>query len=213
VPRVSDTGFSALQSTQNGRLHRECSVAIEGPIIVSWDPDSLGRHETREGTSAPVVEVPTATRPGSNSVRSVRILEGDPHTIPLGEADRILAIGRGMAPEDLPVLRELAGKIKASIGGTRPVIDAGSLPFERQIGQTGLTVAPSLLLAWGISGAHEFAVGIEDAETIICVNKDAQARMFMLSDLGLVGDCKAVLRRVMELLADREKHLSGEDAL
>jgi electron transfer flavoprotein alpha subunit len=213
VTRVSDTGVSAIQSTQNGLLHCECSVEREGPIIVSWDTDSLGRHRTREGASALVVEVPAATLPGLDWVASVRIIEGDPDSIPLGEADRILAIGRGMTHEDLPVLQELAGKIKASIGGTRPVIDSGSLPLERQIGQTGLTVAPSLLLAWGISGAQEFTVGIEDAETIICVNKDAQARMFMLSDLGLVGDGKDVLRRVMELLADRETHLLGEDTL
>jgi electron transfer flavoprotein alpha subunit len=211
VTRVSDTGFSALQSIQNGHLHRQCSVDREGPIIISWDPDSLGRHEARESRSALVVKVTAATPSGSDSVRSMRIVEGDPHSMPLGEADRILAIGRGMDPADLPVLRELAGKIKASLGGTRPVIDAGSLSFERQIGQTGTTVAPSLLLAWGISGAHEFTVGIQDAETIICVNKDDQASMFLLSDLGLVGDGKTILRHVMEVLAGSDQDGSSEE--
>jgi electron transfer flavoprotein alpha subunit len=212
VLEASDESLSALQSVQNGRLHRECSAGGGGPFIVSWQPESLGRYEAREGVSAHVVDVAAAAASRSEAVRSIRIVEGDPASMPLDQADRILAVGRGMDPEDLPALRELAGEIKASIGGTRPVIDAGSLPFERQIGQTGVTVAPSLLLAWGISGANEFTVGIEDAETIVCVNKDAQAPMFMLSDLGLVGDGKKILRRVIEVLASTEPDASSEEA-
>ena len=212
VTQASDNGLAVLQSIQNGRLHRECSVSGGGPIIISWDLNSLGRYEARAGAAASVVAMPAEMPSGSDTVRSLRIVEGDPHSMPLDESDRILAIGRGMNPEDLPVLRELAGEIRASMGGTRPVIDAGSLPFERQIGQTGITVAPSLLLAWGISGAHEFTVGIEDAETIICVNKDAQARMFMLSDLGLVGDGKTILGHVMEMLAAAQRDVTREDA-
>jgi electron transfer flavoprotein alpha subunit len=118
----------------------------------------------------------------------------------LEEADRIVAFGRGMHPEDLPLLQELADSLRASMGGTRPVIDAGLLPFERQIGQTGVSVSPKLLMAWGISGANEFTVGVEEAETILSINTDPQARMFMLSDLGLVGDGKTILRALLELL-------------
>ena len=212
VTRVSDKGASVLQSIQNGRLHRECSVSGERPYIFSWDVDSLGHSQPREEGAAAVIEVPVTMQSESDTVRSVRIVEGDPHSMPLEEADRVLAIGRGMNPEDLPLLKDFAGEIKASLGGTRPVIDAGSLPFARQIGQTGTRVAPSLLLAWGISGAQEFTVGIEHAESIICVNKDAHARMFMLSDLGLVGDGKSVLRHVMELLAGVEQDGSSEEA-
>jgi electron transfer flavoprotein alpha subunit len=197
---ISYEGLSALQSVQDGRLHRECSFAWRGPAIISWNPDSLGPCGVHEGRSASVEELALACLSQSDSVRSVRLVEGDVHSMPLEESDRILAFGRGMDPEDLPDLRELASELKASVGGTRPVIDAGLLPFERQIGQTGLCVSPKLLMAWGISGANEFTVGIEAAESIISVNTDPRARMFMFSNLGLVGDGKTILRLLLELL-------------
>lgn len=204
IIEASHAGLSALQSVHNGRLHRECSAAGEKPIIVSWNTDSLGRYEPREQISVPVEELAPAATPASDAVRSMGVVEGDPESMPLEEADRIVAFGRGMNAEDLPVLRELANLLRASLGGTRPVIDAGLLPFERQIGQTGVTVSPGLLIAWGISGANEFTVGMEDAHTIVSVNTDARARMFMFSDLGLVGDGGTILRRLMDLLAEEE---------
>jgi electron transfer flavoprotein alpha subunit len=173
--------------------------------IISWNPEALGRHEREEDSSAEVVELPRVSIPESAGVRSIRVVEGDPETMSLEEADRVLAFGRGMDCEDLPALQELAREMRAAIGGTRPVIDAGLLPFERQIGQTGATVAPRLLLAWGISGANEFTVGIEHAQVIVAVNKDAQARIFGSSDLGLVGDGKAVLRQVLNQLRAQDR--------
>jgi electron transfer flavoprotein alpha subunit len=198
--KVSNEGLSALESMQGGHLHRECSFPWQGLAIVSWNPDSLGPSAVYEGRSAPVEALPLSCLSRSDAVRSVRLVEGDVHSMPLEEADRILAFGRGMDPEDLPGLQELASELRASVGGTRPVVDAGLLPFERQIGQTGVSVSPKLLMAWGISGANEFTVGIEEADSIVSVNTDPQARMLMFSDLGLVGDGKAILRLLLELL-------------
>jgi electron transfer flavoprotein alpha subunit len=200
----TDRGIAAVQAIQGGRLSRECSVPDEGLAIVSWRPEALGRFERREDASAEVVDLSPVSVSDSIGVRSVRVIEGDPETMSLEEADRVLAFGRGMDPEDLSGLQELAREMKASMGGTRPVVDADLLPFERQIGQTGVTVSPRVLLAWGISGAHEFTVGMEGAQIIIAVNTDAQARIFSFSDLGLVGDGKTVLREVLNQLGARD---------
>jgi electron transfer flavoprotein alpha subunit len=192
-----EKGLSALQAIHGGRLHRECSVSGDKPIIISWNPESLGRYERQENVFVDVEDVSAVSISRSDGARSVRIIQGDPETMSIEEADRVLAFGRGMDHDDLPGLRELARQIRASMGGTRPVIDAGFLPFERQIGQTGTRVSPRLLLAWGISGAKELTDGIEDAQMIIAVNKDAQARIFSFSDLALVGDGKSILKEVL----------------
>lgn len=211
---IANNALSALQSIQDGRLHRECSIVFDGPAIISWNPDALGPAPTNEVGATPVEELDTVAISTSQALRSLRIIEGDPDSILLEEADSVVAFGRGMDPADLPGLRELAAELSASLGGTRPVIDAGLLPFERQIGLTGVSISPKLLMTWGVSGADEFTVGVEEADSIISVNTDPRARIFTFSDLGLVGDGKAVLRLLSERLKSdaAETGSSLEDA-
>ncbi len=85
------------------------------------------------------------------------------------------------------------------IAGTRPVIDWDDLPFERQIGQTGKTVTPRLIINCGISGANEYTAGIEKSKQVIAINIDARARIFRFADLGIVGD----LHQILPLLIKR----------
>ena len=92
------------------------------------------------------------------------------------------------------------------MGGTRPVIDWQTLPFERQIGQTGKTVSPRLMITCGISGANEFTAGMEEARRVIAVDLDPHARIFRFADLGVVGDVHEILPRLIERL----KALKGE---
>ena len=108
-------------------------------------------------------------------------------------------------------MRELADLLGAAVGATRPVIDAGLLPFERQIGQTGVSVSPRLLITGGVSGANEFTVGLAGTQIIIALNSDPQARIFQLADLGLVGDGHRILEAVIELLARQRPEPEGED--
>ena len=103
------------------------------------------------------------------------------------------------------LIHELAGTLGGSVGGTRPVIDWQTLPFERQIGQTGKTVSPRLIITCGISGANEFTAGMEDAQLVITVDKDRRARIFRFADLGVVGD----VREILPLLIERLKALRG----
>lgn len=88
------------------------------------------------------------------------------------------------------------------MSGTRPVIDWQTLPYERQIGQTGKTVAPRLLVACGLSGANEYTVGMEKSQLVIAINTDPKARIFHFVDLGVVGDVHEVLPRLIKKLRE-----------
>ena len=88
------------------------------------------------------------------------------------------------------------------MGGTRPVIDWQILPFERQIGQTGKSVSPRLLFAFGISGANEYTTGVEKSRFVVAVNKDPRARIFRFADLGVVGDVHEILPLLLKRLKE-----------
>ena len=104
------------------------------------------------------------------------------------------------SPEFVPVLQEAADVLGGIVSGSRPVIEAGWLSKERQVGQTGKTVRPNLYLACGISGAIQHVAGMESSEVVISINKDDNAAIFSVSDLGVVGDVKVILPKLIEAI-------------
>ena len=109
--------------------------------------------------------------------------------VDLTQADRIVAVGRGIKGEEhLPLAQALAKALDAEVAASRPICDAGWLPMDRQVGSSGQTVAPKLYLALGISGAIQHLVGMKGARTIVAINKDADAPIFEVADYGIVGD-------------------------
>ncbi|MFH0822122.1 MAG: electron transfer flavoprotein subunit alpha/FixB family protein [Pseudomonadota bacterium] len=198
--RFDTSRLEAVRSIHGGRLHQP--VYVENPVtaVISWHPDALGSFERIQAAGV-VIEDRTPPPMESVGIRHIRVVPGDPETVAIDDADRILAFGRGVDPADLPRLRELARLLGASMAGTRPVVDSGSIPFERQIGQTGAKVSPRLLLAWGISGANEFTVGIEESGTVVAINNDTQARIFTLSDVGIVGDAAEIMDELLKSLS------------
>ena len=102
--------------------------------------------------------------------------------------------------ENLTMINELAEKLNAAIGGTRAIVDAGWIPYSQQVGQTGKTVKPDVYIACGISGATQHQVGMKDSKFIIAINKDEEAPIFQISDLGIVGDTLTVIPKLIENL-------------
>jgi electron transfer flavoprotein alpha subunit len=133
-------------------------------------------------------------------IRFVELIKADPKTIGLEEADVIICGGRGVGKEPFEIIDRLADALNGSIGGTRPVIDWGILPYERQIGQTGIEVFPTFLMTLGISGANEFTVGIEGSKLVIAINNDRKARIFKFADLGVIGDLHKIIPLVIDQL-------------
>ena len=122
-------------------------------------------------------------------------------TANLRQAKIVVAAGAGVGnPEGLALVRELANALGAELGGTRAVVDAGWLPADRQIGQTGATVRPDLYIACGISGAIQHRVGMMDSRTVVAINTDPNASIFRVAHYRIVGDLRIVIPKLLKLL-------------
>ncbi|MBN2034970.1 MAG: electron transfer flavoprotein subunit alpha/FixB family protein [Deltaproteobacteria bacterium] len=137
----------------------------------------------------------------------VQLVRSKPEQVSRGELENapvVVVGGRGMGSgENFQMLFELARHLGGEVGATRPAVTEGWVGEERLLGQTGRSVKPRLLITFGTSGALQYTTGIQGAETIIAVNRDPNAPIFKISDLGLVGDGRSILRLLIETLRKR----------
>ncbi|MCK4177673.1 electron transfer flavoprotein subunit alpha/FixB family protein [Aciditerrimonas ferrireducens] len=151
------------------------------------------------------VETLTVPEVGAVSAASVQQRHVEERSGPkLDEADVVVSGGRGLgAAEHYALVEELARLLHGAAGASRAIVDAGWVPYSHQVGQTGKTVKPTLYIACGISGATQHLVGMKGAKHIIAINKDPEAPIFSVADLGIVGDVHKVLPKLIEALKAR----------
>ncbi len=159
---------------------------------------ALAKDATRTGE---VVNFKVDFVPADMNVEILEEVKETKKTADITEAKVLVSGGRGIGSADfVPVLQEAADVLGGVVTGSRPVIEAGWLDKDRQVGQTGKTVRPDLYLACGISGAIQHVAGMESSEVVISINKDDNAAIFSVSDLGVVGDVKVILPKLVEAL-------------
>ncbi len=182
-----------------GKLQARVRVKGEGTVFVTVQAGAFQADAVVKGGEAEV-KVLDADLSGIKADREVLGYEevgGD--QVDLTKADIILAVGRGVGGADkMGVINDLAQALGAEIGASRPVIDNGWLPRDRQIGSSGQTVAPKLYVAAGISGAIQHLVGMKASTVIVAINKDPGAPIFNVAHYGIVGDLHEVLPALTE---------------
>ena len=175
----------------------------EGPGIFVIRAKSFPA-ESSGGAPAAVV---AAAAPDTGAANGARILARhvEERTGPkLDEADVVVSGGRGLGEkEEYHLIEELAGLLHGAAGASRAIVDAGWVPYSHQVGQTGKTVKPTVYLACGISGATQHMVGMKNSKNIVAINKDQDAPIFQVADLGIVGDVHKVVPQLIEAIKAR----------
>jgi len=195
-----------IRPIANGHLFEEVQFLGEGPCLVSFLPSVLTPGEKGMETEPELVIVSGDKGEGPLALQVLDVIEADPGSAGLEDAEIIVCGGRGVGKgQAFEIIQTLARVIGASVAGTRPVIDWQTLPLERQIGQTGKTVGPRLMITCGISGANEFTAGMEKSQKVIAINTDPRARIFRFADLGVVGDVHQILPWLTERI-EKEKN-------
>jgi electron transfer flavoprotein alpha subunit len=171
----------------NGKFIHEIEIGSARPMIATVEK---GASTPVEGGSTGVVRSVAASVAESDMrTRHVETKKAEAGGLDLSQATIIVSAGRGLGAADkLDVVRALAEALGGQLGASRAVTDAGWLPHEHQIGSSGVSVSPKLYVACGISGAIQHVVGMKSSSYIVAINKDADAPIFGVADVGVVGD-------------------------
>lgn len=171
-----------------GKLNGDARAAGAGPHFASVQAGAY-RPEAVESGSAPVEAVAAGIAASQIRTKPQPPFRESARAVDLSAAELIVSVGRGIKDQDnIAIVQELAQVLGAELAASRPICDNGWLPMERQVGSSGQTVAPKMYLAVGISGAIQHLVGMKGAKSIVAINKDPNAPIFEVADIGVVGD-------------------------
>jgi len=183
-----------------GKFAADVSFAGEPPYFVTLQAGAFRGDQAENGASpAPVENVAANVDAGAIRVKPHEIYKEAKQAVDLTQAEVIVSVGRGIKEQkNIEIAQKLAEALGAELAASRPICDAGWLPIERQIGSSGQTVSPKLYIALGISGAIQHLVGMKGSRSVIAINKDAEAPIFEVADVGVVGNLLEIVPALTE---------------
>jgi electron transfer flavoprotein alpha subunit len=187
-----------------GKLTADVVPLGPPPHLVSVQIGAFRADQAVRGAApAPIEALPADLDPSAIRERPEAPFQQAKQSVDLSQADRIVAVGRGIKErEHLTLVEQLAVALGAELAASRPICDAGWLPMDRQVGSSGQTVAPKLYLAVGISGAIQHLVGMKGSSAIAAINKDPDAPIFEVADYGIVADLFEVVPALIDALKE-----------
>jgi electron transfer flavoprotein alpha subunit len=196
--RLRDGALAITRTLAAGKIYAQLTPATAGPCLVTIASDVIGAGDPEPGHEAVVVRK-KLVMPDAPLIEVRGLIDGDPGTIDLTEAETVVSAGRGMgASANVRLVEQLAEALGGSVAGTRVVVDLGWLPKARQVGQTGKTVRPRLYIACGLSGATQHTMGMKHSDTVIAINTDPAAPIFKIADLSVTADAIELLPLLTE---------------
>jgi len=202
APQVSD--IMAIESATKFKRpiyagNAITTVEVTAPVIVGTI--RTASYEAAAGGNSAAVETKASTATLPAHTRFVGLASAGSDRPDLQSASKVISGGRALASGDaFKIIYSLADKIGAAVGASRAAVDAGYVPSDMQVGQTGKIIAPELYIAIGISGAIQHLTGIKDARTIVAINKDGEAPIFEIADIGIVGDLFTIVPELEKLI-------------
>lgn len=195
----SDGKIVATRPMLGSRVRSAVAFEGDGVATLTMRPGSYSRAETTGGpASVRALDVVLKDADLLVNAEAPEAREDELGAQALDQADRIVAGGRGLGePDKFALVEELAVHLNAAVAATRPLSDAGWRPHSDQIGQTGANVSPTLYVAVGISGAAQHLMGVQNADYIVAINRDADAPIFKIASFGIVGDLFEVVPAVI----------------
>jgi electron transfer flavoprotein alpha subunit len=195
--------LSLTRQLYAGKMNARVSFRKPGPYLATIRPGAFSASE-KDFVEGRITPLPSALTDEVLSKRFLQYVEAAAGDVDITQADILVSVGRGIKdPENLPIVRELADALGATLSCSRPVVDKKWLPKACQVGTSGKTVKPKVYIALGISGAFQHMAGMKGAGTIIAVNKDPKAPIFSFAHYGIVGD----LFKIVPVLREKVKGL------
>lgn len=197
---VKDGNLVQSRPAFGGNIMADIICPSARPQMASVRANILPKIEIAEPKPAQIITENFKAIP--SKVRLVRTEKDLPsEVLKPEEADIIITIGRGVKKQEtFAFVKELASKLGAALGATRPVIEKGFLNRNHQIGQSGLSVKPKIYIAFGVSGALQHTIGMQNSDIIIAVNKDAAAPIFNISQYGFTGDVEQIVPKILDII-------------
>lgn len=200
--------FLQTRLTHQNKLHTTLASPHTRPQMATFEPGvgKIKKVAPSQEMERIQVDPRDYIEPEACAIKITRFIKADPRTIDISDAELIVSGGKGVGEEaHFQLIHDLADALGASVAGSRVAVDNQWIGRERQIGQSGQTVSPDLMISCGISGATAHTFGMRDTKTLIAINKEKAAPMMKLADLGVVGDLHGVLPVLIKRLKEIKK--------